>query len=40
MIAIPQQLAKMTIEEYLAWELDQDIHYEYINGEVFAMTGG
>ena len=40
MIAIPQQPAKMTIEEYLAWELDQDIRYEYINGEVFAMTGG
>ncbi|GCL42975.1 Uma2 family endonuclease [Dolichospermum planctonicum] len=40
MIAIPQQPAKMTIEEYLAWELNQDIRYEYINGEVFAMTGG
>jgi Uma2 family endonuclease len=40
MIAIPQQPAKMSIEEYLAWELDQDIRYEYINGEVFAMTGG
>jgi Uma2 family endonuclease len=40
MIAIPQQPAKMTIEEYLPWELDQDIRYEYINGEVFAMTGG
>lgn len=40
MIAIPQQPAKMTIEEYFTWELDQDIRYEYINGEVFAMTGG
>ena len=40
MIAIPQQPAKTTIEEYLPWELDQDIRYEYINGEVFAMTGG
>jgi Uma2 family endonuclease len=40
MIAIPQELQKMTIEEYLPWELDQDIRYEYINGEVFAMTGG
>ena len=40
MIAIPQQLPKMTIEEYFAWELNQDIRYEYINGEVFAMTGG
>ena len=40
MIAIPQQPPKMTIEEYFVWELDQDIRYEYINGEVFAMTGG
>jgi Uma2 family endonuclease len=40
MIAIPQQPAKMTSEEYFAWELNQDIRYEYINGEVFAMTGG
>ena len=40
MIAIPQQPPTMTTEEYLAWELNQDIRYEYINGEVFAMTGG
>ncbi|MEI6442311.1 MAG: Uma2 family endonuclease [Nostocales cyanobacterium ELA583] len=40
MIVIPQQPQKMTIEEYFAWELNQDIRYEYINGEVFAMTGG
>lgn len=40
MIAISQQPQKMTIEEYLLWEPRQDIRYEYINGEVFAMTGG
>ncbi len=40
MIAIFQQTPKMTIEEYLAWEPQQDIRYEYVNGEVFAMTGG
>ncbi len=40
MIAISPQPHKMTVEEYLAWELDQDIRYEYIDGEVFAMTGG
>ncbi|MEA5620124.1 Uma2 family endonuclease [Cronbergia sp. UHCC 0137] len=40
MIAIPQDPQKMTVEEYLAWELNQDIRYEYINGEVFAMTDG
>ena len=30
----------MTPQEYLEWEEHQDIKYEYINGEVFAMTGG
>lgn len=40
MIAIPQQPEKMTIEEYLEWEPQQDLRYEYFNGEVFAMTGG
>lgn len=40
MIAIPQRLPKMTVEEYLEWEPRQDIRHEYVNGEVFAMTGG
>lgn len=40
MIAIPQQPQKMTIEKYLEWEPQQDLRYEYVNGEVFAMTGG
>jgi Uma2 family endonuclease len=40
MIAIPEQPQKMTIEEYLEWEPLQDVRYEYVNGEVFAMTGG
>jgi Uma2 family endonuclease len=31
---------KMTVEEYLVWELQQDVRYEYVNGEVFAMTSG
>ncbi|PHJ56149.1 hypothetical protein VF14_28240 [Nostoc linckia z18] len=30
----------MSPQEYLEWEERQDIKYEYINGEVFAMTGG
>ncbi|WP_026087758.1 Uma2 family endonuclease [Chlorogloeopsis fritschii PCC 9212] len=34
------QLQKMTIEEYLEWEPLQDCRYEYVNGEVLAMTGG
>lgn len=30
----------LTPQEYLEWEERQDIKYEYVNGEVFAMTGG
>ncbi|MEM6753672.1 MAG: Uma2 family endonuclease [Cyanobacteria bacterium P01_C01_bin.38] len=40
MVAIPEEAQKMTIEEYLEWEPQQEIRYEYVNGEVFAMTGG
>lgn len=39
MIAIPDR-NYMTSQEYLEWEERQDIKYEYVNGEVFAMTGG
>ncbi|QSJ17860.1 Uma2 family endonuclease [Nostoc sp. UHCC 0702] len=39
MIASPNR-KYMTSQEYLEWEEQQDIKYEYINGEVFAMTGG
>jgi Uma2 family endonuclease len=27
-------------EEYLAWEMEQDIKHEYENGKIIAMTGG
>ena len=40
MIATPKQPQKMTIEEYLEWEPTQELRYEYVNGEVLAMTGG
>ena len=40
MIAIPQQPLKMTVEEYLEWEPQKDLRYEYANGKVFAMTDG
>jgi Uma2 family endonuclease len=40
MVAIPQQPSKMTIEEYLEWEPLQELRYDYVNGEVLAMTGG
>lgn len=39
MIATPHS-PKMTAEEYLVWEPQQEIRYEYLNGEVVAMTGG
>jgi Uma2 family endonuclease len=34
------QPQKMTVEAYLAWEPRQEIRHEFVNGEVFAMTGG
>ncbi len=40
MVAIPEPPPKMTIAEYVEWEAMQDLRYEYVNGEVFAMTGG
>lgn len=39
MIAIPQS-PKMSVEAYLAWEPSQELRYEFVNGEVLAMTGG
>lgn len=39
MVAIPER-KYLTPEEYLEWEERQEIKYEYVNGEVFAMTGG
>lgn len=39
MVAIPDR-KYLTSAEYLEWEQSQDIKYEYVNGEVFAMTGG
>jgi Uma2 family endonuclease len=39
MLATSPQPAKITIEEYLAWDPQQDLRYEYVNSEVLAMTG-
>jgi Uma2 family endonuclease len=30
----------MTAAEYLAWEAEQTLRHEFINGKVYAMTGG
>jgi Uma2 family endonuclease len=39
MIATPRP-APMSVEEYLVWEPQQETRYEYVHGEVLAMTGG
>lgn len=39
MIATPQP-APMSVEAYLDWEPQQETRYEYVHGEVLAMTGG
>ncbi|MBW4507924.1 MAG: Uma2 family endonuclease [Scytonematopsis contorta HA4267-MV1] len=38
MVTVPQP-NYMTPQDYLEWEKRQEIKYEYVNGEVFAMTG-
>ncbi|MEB3215307.1 MAG: Uma2 family endonuclease [Nostocales cyanobacterium 94392] len=39
MVANPQ-FQYMSPQEYLEWEKTQELRYEYIDGEVFAMTEG
>ncbi len=40
MIAAREQFPQLTPSEYLEWEERQEFRYEYVNGEVYAMTGG
>ncbi len=40
MIATPKFPEKMTAAEYLQWEEQQELRYEYINGEIIARAGG
>jgi Uma2 family endonuclease len=40
MIAVPSHSPKLTPVEYFAWEEQQLYRHEYINGEVYAMSGG
>ena len=40
MIASASLPSFISPQEYLEWEEQQPIKYEYVNGEVFAMTGG
>lgn len=39
MIAYPQS-QHLSPQEYLGWEEQQPLKYEYIDGKVFAMNGG
>jgi len=40
MIALKDNSPYFTPEEYFAWEEQQPEKYEYIDGEVYAMSGG
>jgi Uma2 family endonuclease len=40
MVAIKENFPKLTPEEYFAWEEQQLERHEYIDGEVYAMSGG
>jgi Uma2 family endonuclease len=40
MVAVREHFPKLTPAEYLEWEEQQELRYEYIDGEIYAMTGG
>ncbi len=40
MIAAKENFPRFTPAEYFAWEEQQQVRHEYIDGEVYAMTGG
>ena len=40
MIAIKDKFPKLTPEEYFVWEEKQLLRHEYLNGELYAMSGG
>ena len=40
MFAVPSHSLKLTPIEYFAWEEKQLRRHEYMNGEVYAMSGG
>ncbi|MBL9104918.1 MAG: Uma2 family endonuclease [Myxococcales bacterium] len=39
MSAVPQP-SRLTLEDFLAWEAGQEGKHEFVDGEVFAMSGG
>jgi Uma2 family endonuclease len=40
MVAVTKDFPRLTLEEYFVWEEQQNLRYEYIDGAVYAMTGG
>ena len=36
----PQKISKLSVEEYLSLEETATVKHEYVNGRIFAMTGG
>ncbi|BAZ85448.1 Uma2 family endonuclease [Dolichospermum compactum] len=40
MIVVKDKFPKLTPEEYFVWEEQQLLRHEYLNGEIYAMSGG
>ncbi|WP_373544495.1 Uma2 family endonuclease [Chamaesiphon sp.] len=40
MVAAKEHSPRFTLDEYFAWEQQQEVKHEYFEGEVFAMSGG
>ncbi len=40
MVAAHKNLPRLTPDEYLVWEETQQVKHEYLDGQVYAMTGG
>ncbi len=38
-MSLPKPNVKMSVEEYLEWEKDGTVRHEYLDGEVYAMSG-
>lgn len=38
-MGMPEAAPRSSIDDYMAWEAEQAERHEYLNGEVFAMTG-
>ncbi|HHW64056.1 MAG TPA: Uma2 family endonuclease, partial [Rhodocyclaceae bacterium] len=39
-MGLPAEKHTMTLEDFLAWEVEQPERWEFFNGEAFMMAGG